>query len=187
MQTKKRLAKGNLADILPSVECLWQHRWTSSVCRLIPFVTCSKASGVGRWNGSRSHCQLKTLQGAPFTTDCSSLVRQFRFFVFMILSYLSLCFCVLCFVFFFEKFCWLPMHKGLRETHWAAGLGPQIQIQIVNEQNFKTYLFTMHRSPGTTMVYKDLGPKRTSALAHWGRTMASSRQLPDTNRRRRAA
>ena len=103
MQTKKRLAKGNLADILPSVECLWQHRWTSSVCRLIPFVTCSKASGVGRWNGSRSHCQLKTLQGAPFTTDCSSLVRQFRFFVFMILSYLSLCFCVLCFVFFFWK------------------------------------------------------------------------------------
>ena len=39
---KKRLAKGNLADILPSVECLWQHRWTSSVCRLIPFVTCAK-------------------------------------------------------------------------------------------------------------------------------------------------
>ena len=162
-------ACGNIVGLPVCVD--WYRLWLVPSLRCWPVEWFPEPLPVENASGSSIYYRLQLL-GPSIPIFC--VYDPFVSFV---------VFCVLCFVFFFEKFCyWLPMHKGLREIHWAAGLGPQIQIQIVNEQNFKTYLFTMHRSPGTTMV-----PKRTSALAHWGRTMASSRQLPDTNRRRRAA
>ena len=151
-KTKKGWPRTILQIFCWVFECLCQHHsWTSkqhwisasfsdisSVCRLIAFVTCAKPQVLARGMVPRATAswkrfrELHLLQTAAPWWVCNS--------GFLILS--------LCFVFLLNTSILLDLkcfslnvdsHKGLRETHWAAGLGPQIQMN-------KTYFFTMQIS-----------------------------------------